>query len=371
MPTARRPVDPGVIRRLLREPYRFRFFQTVRLLERFFARRGGHDRAALGRRIRFANTLRLAFPASEIEALEAWRSNSTEADAGDTASPPDIDAITGVTVTPALIGMLGAAGVLPYGYTERLADRELYRRDRAARSFMDIFTNRAVALFYSAWKKYRPAFQYELEGERRFLPLIAAFAGFEASGARARLASGAGGIPERALAFRAGLIGQRPLSAAGLAQLLRGYFQIALRLQQFVGSWYHIPGEQRSRLGARAVWVGRNAVLGSRVWQRGLRLRLVIGPLSRSRYQDFLPGGAAAQALARWLSLLGGDAFEYQICLVLRAEDVRPVRLGGDGRERLGWNSFVCTRASLTARTDAMYLMPVVGRDADETTGYL
>lgn len=40
MRTPQRRIDPGVIRKLLRQPYRYEFFQAVRLLEQLFARRG-------------------------------------------------------------------------------------------------------------------------------------------------------------------------------------------------------------------------------------------------------------------------------------------------------------------------------------------
>lgn len=361
MSTAQRAVDTGVIRRLLREPHRFRFFQAIRLLERFFASRDGRAAGVLARRLRFRNTLDMAFAPSEICALRARRRDGTAVDLRDAGSAPDLNSIEEVVVTPAFMGLLGASGALPFGYTERLADREIRRRDRAARAFLDIFTNRALALFYAAWKKYRPAFQYELEGETCFLPLIAALAGVEAASARARIASGPGGVPARAIAFYGGIIGQRPMSAAALARLLGEYFQADIQIHQFAGAWYRIPADCRSPLGAARTRLGCGAVLGRRVWQCDLRLRIFVGPLTRARYRDFLPGGAAASALERWLTLLGGDALEYQVCPVLRAEDVHALRLGVDGA-RLGWDSFMCTRASVVERSDARYLLRSAAR---------
>lgn len=41
MQPAQRRVDSRVIERLLDEPYRFQFFQAVRVLERWFVERGG------------------------------------------------------------------------------------------------------------------------------------------------------------------------------------------------------------------------------------------------------------------------------------------------------------------------------------------
>src|SRR5699024_12873776 len=91
-----------------------------------------------------------------------------------------------------------------------------------------------------------------------------------------------------------------------------------------------------TRLGGPAALWGRSAWSGSRVWQRNLRLRLWIGPLRSKRFQDFLPGGEAAAALAKWLTLLGGDSLEYQVRLTLHRDDVRPVSLGAASGGEIG-----------------------------------
>ena len=63
MRTPQRRIDPGVIRRLLKQPHRYQFFQAVRLLEQLFARRGStSSEHALATRVSFRNTLSLSFP---------------------------------------------------------------------------------------------------------------------------------------------------------------------------------------------------------------------------------------------------------------------------------------------------------------------
>lgn len=66
MRTSQRRIDPGVIRRLLRQPYRYEFFQAVRLLEQLFARRGNAvSEHALATRVSSATRCRCRFrPAS-------------------------------------------------------------------------------------------------------------------------------------------------------------------------------------------------------------------------------------------------------------------------------------------------------------------
>lgn len=356
MSGTKRRIDPGVAQRLLSEPYRFEFFQAVRVLEHVFVRNGVRAQDVLPRKVTFRNSLNMSFPPSEIEELMAHAEGdeSFETALGEAFDMRKIDA---VDLTPAFMGMLGAQGVLPSGYTEQLAVREMYQRDRAARAFLDIFTNRAVALFYAAWKKYRLALQYELDGKSRFLPLITSLAGLGSPSLRSRLTRGSGQVFDQAIAYYAGSVMQRPMSAVTLEKVLREYFDIQLRIEQFVGAWYDVPPEQRTRLGERGGMLGRSALSGARVWQRNLRLRLWIGPLRRERFRDFLPGGDAAAALAKWLTLLGGDSLEYQVRLILHRDDVQPRSLDSPEGVRLGWDSYLCTRASDTHRTGTSYLV--------------
>lgn len=357
MPGTQRRIDPGVAHRLLSEPYRFGFFQAVRVLEHVFVRNGMRAQDVVPRHLRFRNSLNMAFPASEIERLLAYAEDDTAIEAVRGGAAPALETLHEVDITPAFMGMLGAQGVLPTGYTEQLGLRETYHRDRAARAFLDIFTNRAVALFYAAWKKYRLALQYELDGKARFLPIVTSLAGLGSPSLRERLTRGKGRVFDQAIAFYAGGVMQRPLSAAVLGNILREYFDVPIRVEQFVGAWYDVPAAQRTRLGARGAVLGRSALSGTRVWQRNLRLRLWVGPLRSKRFQDFLPGGDAAAALAKWLTLLGGDSLEYQIRLTLHRDDVKPCALGANsGSGRLGWDTYLTTRPSETHRTGTSYL---------------
>lgn len=360
MLTTKRRLDPGVAERLLAEPHRFQFFQALRVLEHVFARQGERPGEALPRRIRFGNSLSLAFPSSEIEALEAeYEPREADADRGDAPAgePTAPPSLREVRLVPAFIGLLGVGGTLPLNYTERLAERELYQRDRAARAFLDIFNNRAVALFYQGWKKHRPGLQYEIDGRERFLPQLLSLAGHGLKSLRGRLHRGEGAVYEQSLAHYALLFRQRPVSARFLQRALGDYFGVSLRLEQFAGAWYPVPAEQQTRLGASTAGLGTSALAGERVWQRNLRARLWIGPLEARRFQDFLPGGDAARALARLLGLLTGIGLEYEVRLILRAGDVRPAGLQGDGGARLGFDTFLLSAPADQDRADARYLI--------------
>jgi type VI secretion system protein ImpH len=101
--------------------------------------------------------------------------------------------------------------------------------------------------------------------------------------------------------------------------------------------------------------LGVSALAGDRIWQRDLRIRLWIGPLSGQAFTDFLPGGERAQALEKLLTMFGGMTFEYEVRLVLARESVTPSQLGAGAEVRLGWNSFLCTEPARQDRDDASY----------------
>jgi type VI secretion system protein ImpH len=94
---------------------------------------------------------------------------------------------------------------------------------------------------------------------------------------------------------------------------------------------------------------------GARVWQRNLRLRLVVGPLDHASFDAFLPGGSAARALNSMLMMFTGLSLEYEIELVLRAADVRGVTLAEGKFGRLGWDAYLVSGPQVQDRHDVRY----------------
>ncbi len=364
MPTPQRPQPLGVIDRLLAEPHRFGFFQAVRLLERWFVQQERlQPGEVLGKRLQFRNSLSLAFPASEIAEFNAVLAErelddpSVEGEATEEGDSRRLSTdIARVELTPAFMGLLGIGGTLPAFYTELFAQRELYQRDSAGRAFMDIFLHRAVVLFYQAWRKHRLAIQFEADRKNHFLPMLLAVAGVGHASLRDRLHAREGGVSDDTLAFFSGTLQQRPVSASVLQRVLAQHFNIPVKLEQFVGRWFSLPQDNQTRLGGLNTQLGTGAVVGERIWQRDLRMRLTLGPMSRDKFSRFLPGGPGALALRELLTMMTGVTLEYEVRLALRAQDVRGVSLGGsEGGARLGWDGFLATRATNEDRADAGY----------------
>lgn len=369
-----------VIERLLAEPQRFEFFQAVRLLLLWLEERGVPPQQALDKHLRFANSLSLRFPASQIEALALVH---------DKPAHPAI-ARPQFRMTPSFMGLLGAHGTLPAHYTESIQAWIASEQDEAPRAFLDLLSTRMLALFYGAWKKYRVEQMVAGPGDR-FLPLLLALAGFPSgaagfasggSGAAAGahgLPSGAApgdprgapagayfgdagtgaslaGVDDRTLALYAGVLRRRPASAAVLGQVLSDLLRVPVALQEWVGHWDRLEDGERTALGGANGVLGQTALLGARCWRPDLRVRVRIGPVDSAQFERFLPHGSGAATLSALLGLFAAPTLSYEVVLVLRRSALRALRLGERSR-RLGLDSYVVTAPAIADRDDMRYAL--------------
>ena len=324
-------MSDGVVADLLRHPQRYEFFQAVRLLVRWLGRQGIAPEHALSGLIRFRNSLGLAFPASEIEAID-----------------PTTEGVPAVRITPSLMGLLGVMGTLPLHYTERFAAWELAVRDEGPRAFLDLFSSRQVALFYRAWCKYRVRHAFE-PGVDHFMPLLLALAGVR------QRAEGEESKDAASLAWFAAPLRSRVVSAESIAGVLKSYFRVPLRVEQFTGRWDVLEPGQRTRLACSNCVLGEGATAGARLLHPELGIRIRLGPVDASVFERFLPGAPGAKALSALLNRFAIEVPYRELQVVLRREDVDGACL--DGLARLGLDGFLCTGAGRRDRDDVCYLL--------------
>jgi type VI secretion system protein ImpH len=321
---------------LRKSPSAFGFFQAVRLLEALRP-----DRAGVGGFVdpseevaRFSVRPTLAFPPSEVHSLEL---------------PEDGPARMSVN----FMGLTGPSGVMPYVYTQMVAERQR-ARDRATAEFFDIFHHRIISLFYRAWKKQHVAAAAG-SGEDRFREYLLDLAGLGLEGMRGRLP-----VADDAMAFYLGLIGLQSRGGTALQQVLEDYFDVPVEVEQLVGGWHAVPLRDQLPVGAErgpADQLGLGALVGDEVWDAQSRVRLRIGPLSRRRFEEFLPTGSAHEPLRTLVRFFSHEQFEFEVQLVLARDAVQGFVLGAETHspQPLGWSTWIRSRATALAR------------DADET----
>jgi type VI secretion system protein ImpH len=349
----RRPVD--LTRRLLAGPQPFEFQQAVRVLVHALRRAGHADPMS---RIRFRNSLSLAYPVGDIESIRV-RQERSEIVGLDEAlaalSNPGIE----IEVTVAFMSLTGLFGSLPLSFTEEIAARESRRRHSAARAFLDMLSDRPLRRFYAAWRYQHPALGHEEPGGSALRRIMCALAGHGLGSQRFGASRSQEGVSADAIASVCAALRHTPMSAPYLSKLLTACLGEPVRVEDFVGAWYDLPDGLHARLGKANVSLGADALLGERSWQRHLRLRLHVGPLRSARFQAFLPGGEAARSLRRWVLATLGHAYEYEVVPLLHRNDVDTVCLGRASPGGLGRGDFLMSEPSATHRSDAHYLLPL------------
>jgi len=317
-----KPLD----QKLFEEAYGFEFFQAVRLLERLFPERSavGGEAMPSAEVVRFRSRIGLDFPSSEIHEIN-------KSDDGTDAER--------IEMFVNFMGVVGVSGVMPTHYTELVMDRNRHR-DTAMWAFLDIFTHRAVSLFYRAWMKYRFPVGYE-RGEDGFTGYLYDLIGLGTRGLRGRMA-----IRDEALLPYSGLIAQTPHSANAIENILSDQFQTTAKIDQFSGQWLELEERDITKLGRQNSRLGQSAIVGKRVWDQQSKFRVKLGPMELKKFQGFLPNGSAAAPMRSILDLVVGREFDFDVQLFIETKQVPATILTTRAirRPQLGWTTWLKTK---------------------------
>ena len=385
--------DPTLAEQFSAEPYRFEFFAALRILARLTEQESAAaETLASQPALRYRVHQSLAFPASEIVNLEQ------------SASDPRVR-----EMTVAFLGLTGTMGALPRPYTELIIQR-IRKGDFALRDFLDLFNHRLLQVFAASGEKYRFYLTHEVAEARErlrtqqggqklrgfllderpkldlFSQILLDLAGLgtpllryqdsvrDRPGPRTVLADGT-------LRYFSGLFSQTHRSAVALGQIVSEYFSLPCQIITFVGQWVQLPVEyqtcmRRNELASLPSAIspaaapretacsqprlGRNTVVGSRIWEVQGRFRIHLGPLSFEQFHSFLPDGPNHLSLAHLARLFAGPTFDFDIQPVLSAAEVPWCQLGttGPAAPRLGWTTWLRNRPFTKPVDDAIFRVP-------------
>lgn len=348
MPTESWRKSLAVIDRLQTEPQRFSFVQLVRLLELSAlygesleeGKRSGLNPVARfsppqRECIRFVNDHDFAFSESEIKRV---------------VPPEQSDSFKQWQVYTAFLGLNGAQGVLPWHYSRRVLER-IKQKDPTLEHFLNLFNHRSISLFFQASVKYHLPIEFErkqrhsenISARDSISQVLRSLVGIGTRGLDQRLS-----VRDETLLFYGGLFSQQVRSASGLQHILSSYFDVPVRIEEFLGRWQELVDDVRSRLPDRMnlkgqnVCLGRNAMLGKRGWFAQGKFRIVLGPVSGRQFKAFAPGSSALQALNELVRLYVGIENDYDFkVLVDRAAVPDKVQLGKSNPPIMGWNTWL------------------------------
>ena len=319
---------------LRKRPGVFGFFQAVRMLSLW------DGTGPLPRNLRFRTPASLAFPRTEVLQVRE-------------APAPGSEEHPGLEMEVGFMGLTGPSGVLPSLYTELVESRRYHHQDGALHAFLDLFSHRAVSLFYLAWLKYRFYRGAELGLQDGFSRDLMALMGL---GLEAKTTQqGLGGLNGTCLHF-GGILGRRPIPSGSLRAVVEGHLGVPVALEQFVFHWVQVAEADQSRLGACARdGLGSGTFLGVRQRDAQTSIRLLLGPLDARQFRDFLPDGKGGSDLGALMFDLLGPTMRVEVRLILRWSEVPPPRMGQPGGLSLGRNLWMFSTPPGSDQSDAVY----------------
>lgn len=328
------PDDLTHYAQLQARPQTYHLFHALRIIE---AQHKGLPRLGTTRRaaqdaVRLGQEAELAFPTSTIASFAPGRDGLMK-------------------LVNRTFGLFGPMGPLPLHLTEYARDRRRNHRDTTLLAFADMFTHRLASLFYRVWAAGQPAPSFDRPEQDPFERKVAAISGYNATALRAR-----DRMPDLAKRYFAGHLASGTRTAEGLVSILSAFFAAPVHLQQFVGAWLDLEPDDRWQLGSPA-GLGRSTSIGTRVWSRGSKFRVVVGPLSLAEYRRFLPGKGTLERLEAIVRNFAGDALDWDVNVILQAADVPRVALGG-ANAALGHTTWLGMRRDAAHDASDLYLSP-------------
>ena len=320
-----------LLRDLQERPYDFGFFQAVRRIENLYRDkpRTGTSHHAVDDPVRLVQEPSTAFAPSTLASFAL----------GEGKVPPRLASY--------FFGLLGANGPLPIHLTEYGRDRLRNAGDATFVRFLDLFHHRLLSLFYRAWAINQPAVSFDRPEDDRFGVYLGSLFGMGLATARNRDA-----FPDLTRLRYAGLFANQTRHRSGLIAILRDFFRMPVAIREFAAGWLHLGEDMRWRLGRsrESGTLGRSATIGGRVWSCHHKFRIAFGPLSLDQYTRLLPGGDSLRRLVPLVRFYVGDELDWDVNLVLRRDEVPPLRLGREGR--LGWTTWLTARSRAADAAD-------------------
>lgn len=312
-----------LLRELSHKARTFNVFKLLWLIERSRA-----DAAPLGvdgplsqEPVRLLAHTGIGFPAQEVAAL-AWPDDGDD-EAGEVPDlPPDLISGLAPELRLTFMGLYGVDSPLPAYFQQDIACDATGADALAA--FLDIFNHRLYAYFYRAWKRYRYQYAFDEQGGDAISHYLLSLFGLGLGQREQRLTT-----PPAMLLPYAGLFSQRVRNPESLRTMLAHFLRGApVAIAGWQPVWIEAGSCVDSRLGS-SLQLGHNSLLGRRGIDYTRKCRIAIGPLDAAQYRDCLPTGKEFPALLELIELFLGDAYQFDLRLLVRRGDMPAMCLQG------------------------------------------
>ncbi|MFT5522514.1 MAG: type VI secretion system protein ImpH [Pirellulaceae bacterium] len=359
MATANRRNGASLESTFRKHPYRFNFFQAIRLMERIALEKRDLDPSEPADAVGYDHS-----PAQEIVRFRAYPARSFP--------PCDIVSVEAVEhedgrdshleMVVSFMGLYGPAGVLPPHYTQSVI-RENRQKQFALRDFLDLFNHRAISLFYRAWEKYRLPIAFERSramGEKNDVVTqrLKGLLGFGGAQMQDRFE-----VDDETFICYGGHFAHYPRNAVALQSMLADYLGTDLDVLQFQGCWLKLEDDDVTAMPSMAkpmgsnCQLGLNAIIGDRVWSVQSKIRIRIGPVDYKQFCRLMPGSRKLKELGQLVRTYVGQAVDFDFQVLLDAESIPKLKLGGGGSPPLlGFNTWLIGDSASEDSEDAVFV---------------
>jgi len=337
----RRKVSP-LTQKIESSPWRFDFFQLVKLLENETnALNEVGDFTPVNREaIKFKTNPQLNFEPAPVKSIQRVTKPSKQNKNNESTSKEKILSELEVNFW----GLNGSAGTLPFHYSELIIQR-IRNNDYALRDFIDIFNHRSLSLFYKAWQKHRPWLQhpskdevvpkYKVNHHQAILKGLIGLSGEH---------NASFNKPEGAWLNYAGFGSTRICSTSILKQAINHHFGLSVRINEFKGQWEHMPPDVRTRLADRKSngmnnILGVSSLLGARCWNAQNRFEVEIIEIEYEQFMAFSPGSEKLNALYELIKFKVGTELDFDLTLKVQKNKLHAASFKAGKQPQLGWNS--------------------------------
>jgi type VI secretion system protein ImpH len=295
---------PDVVRDILDSAASHDFTQVAYLLEQSWPERGKIG-DGLDRWCRFRPAKETSFPAADIRRCK-------------------YDEKGRLDIHLNFMGFYGVDAAVPHYFTDRAMLDD--NGGKALRAFLDIFNHRLYALYYQAWKKYRPTFHLH-EPSNPYLRMVSAISGWSVKEDQGST-----------LAY-AGLLGRRVRNAYALQGLLNDYLaSMPVKVKEFQPRWVTLKSDLQ--LGTDGIRLGDNALLGNQVLDVSGKIDLQIGPVSPTESMQLMPSTSRGRELLGLINRYLPPSIDFDLVILITSGSVNAEPLGSD-QLVLGWSTWL------------------------------
>ncbi len=305
----------SVVDLLYQQPSRFELVQATRLLRHDPEQKHVQD---WSKSFNFSSSLKLDFPKSEIEYL-AWTDQK-------------------IQLTSPMIGLTGTQGVLPYTYTYRIKQSPRQQREETLH-FLGLFNHTLTAKYIEACINYHLPVRYEIEQDNQYLEILHALNGY------VREQHHQQHLDDYFAEF-SGLMQGQNNSAYVLKTMLGCIFKHQIQIKEYLPEQFTLEDAQKASLGgSNPALLGVNTFCGELLTQIDEKVEIVIGPLNRQDYLNFLPQQKHSEKLKQVISTWCSPTLMIDLRLILTKADIHPIRLGTE-TAGLGQGAFLMLQAT-------------------------